>query len=69
MKHSELKHLEEQVDALILQLNQLKRENSSLRESQSMLMTERARLIDKTEKARSRVESIITRLKAMEIEA
>jgi cell division protein ZapB len=69
MNDSEIKHLEDQVDALLLQLKQLKSENSSLRESQTSLVTERARLIDKTEKARSRVEAIITRLKAMEIEA
>ena len=46
----------------------LKVENSSLRESQSSLMAERSRLIEKNEHARSRVEAIITRLKAMEIE-
>ncbi len=68
MSVNELTALEQQVDELLNRLDQVKRENSSLRESQSTLMTERAQLVEKTEKARSRVEAIITRLKAMEID-
>ncbi len=68
MSVNELTALEQQVDGLLDRLSQLKRENSSLRENQSSLMTERVHLVEKTEKARSRVEAIITRLKAMEID-
>jgi cell division protein ZapB len=66
MDAMELKHLERRVDELLQRLNALKSENRSLRESQSALISERARLIEKTELARSRVESMITRLRAME---
>jgi len=68
MSVNELTSLEQQVDELLNRLDLLKRENSTLRESQSALMGERAQLVEKTEKARSRVEAIITRLKAMEID-
>ena len=68
MSVNELTALEQQVDELLNRLDLLKRENSSLRENQSSLMTERAQLVEKTEKARGRVEAIITRLKAMEID-
>jgi cell division protein ZapB len=66
MDEMELKHLEHRVDELLQRLAALKSENRSLRESQSALISERARLIEKTELARSRVEAMITRLRAME---
>jgi cell division protein ZapB len=66
MEDTDLKMLELRVDELIQRLTAVKNENRSLRESQSTLITERARLIEKTELARSRVEAMITRLKAME---
>ena len=66
MDAMELKHLERRVDELLQRLAALKSENRSLRESQSALISERARLIEKTELARSRVEAMITRLRAME---
>ncbi len=68
MEDTDLKMLEHRVDELIQRLNAVKSENLSLRESQSALITERARLIEKTELARTRVEAMITRLKAMEQE-
>lgn len=66
MDEMELKHLERRVDELIQRLTALKSENHSLRESQTALIAERARLIEKTELARTRVEAMISRLKAME---
>ncbi len=63
---SDLLNLERRVDDLIQTVEQLKRENGSLRESQSALLNERARLIEKTEMARNRVEAMISRLKSME---
>lgn len=68
MNEMELKHLERRVDELLQRLTSLKSENHSLRESQAALLAERARLIEKNELARSRVEAMIGRLKAMEQE-
>lgn len=68
MEDTDLKMLEQRVDELIQRLSAVKNENLSLRESQSSLINERARLIEKTELARTRVEAMITRLKAMEQE-
>jgi cell division protein ZapB len=58
--------LEARVDELIRTIEQMSGENKALRTQRSGLMAERAALIEKTELARSRVESMITRLKAME---
>ncbi|PLY14413.1 MAG: TIGR02449 family protein [Sedimenticola sp.] len=62
----DLKRLEVRVDELIRTVSLLKEENSSLRTRQDSLMAERADLIEKTEMARTRVESMISRLKSME---
>lgn len=64
---SDLLKLENQIDALIDTVNQLKQENSSLRHQQDNLMSERSQLIEKTELARSRVEAMITRLRSLEL--
>jgi cell division protein ZapB len=61
-----LKNLERRVDELLQRLNALSHENRSLRESQAAMLNERARLIEKTELARTRVEAMISRLKSME---
>ena len=63
---TELKELEEKLDALIAQFDLLKNENSSLKVKQEALVKEKARLLEKTTLARTRVEAMITRLKAME---
>lgn len=68
MEEIDLKMLERRVDELIQRIHALSRENQSLRDSQSSLIAERARLIEKTEMARTRVEGMITRLKSMEQE-
>lgn len=65
---TDLNSLENQVDQLIKVCDELKGENALLRERQASLVSERAKLIEKTELARSKVESMITRLKAMEAE-
>jgi len=66
MEEIELKNLEHRVGELIATVERLKGENKSLRENNDGLLAERARLIEKTEVARTRVEAMITRLKAME---
>jgi len=46
----------------------LREENNALRARQSVLLAERAQLIDRNNLARNRVESVIARLKNMEHE-
>ena len=66
---SDLTALEVRVDELIRTIGQLKSENSALRHQQENLVNERAQLIEKTEQARVRIESMISRLRAMETRA
>ncbi|MEJ2088688.1 MAG: TIGR02449 family protein [Gammaproteobacteria bacterium] len=58
--------LEKKVEELIELCAVLTRENRALRTQQANWTTERAKLIEKNELAKSRVESMITRLKALE---
>ena len=62
-----IESLASQVEELIQVCGRLKAENDSLRAQQQVLTTERAKLIEKNELARTRVEAMITRLKAMEV--
>ena len=66
MDNSDLRFLEARIDALIQAYDQLREENRALREQQTHLTTERAALLEKSELARTRVESMIARLRAME---
>ncbi len=63
---TELKDLEEKLDKLIEKYNLVKSENSSLKTRQDSLVKEKAKLLEKTTIARTRVEAMITRLKSME---
>ena len=63
---TELASLEAQLQELLEICQRLKGENASLRDQTTSLVTERASLIEKNEMARSRVEAMINRLKAME---
>ena len=69
MADSEISKLEQRIDELIALVDQLTHENHLVRERQNLLVEERARLIEKAEMARSRVEAMLVRLKAMESEA
>ncbi|RAO76826.1 TIGR02449 family protein [Dyella jiangningensis] len=62
----ELTALGEQVDRLLDTVRRLTEENRSLRHSQEQLASERAGLMARNEQARSRVEAMIQRLKALE---
>lgn len=62
----ELKDLEEKLDQLIAQHQAIKNENSALKTKQEALIQEKAKLLEKTTLARTRVEAMITRLKEME---
>ena len=63
----DINSLEDRIDALINSCDELRDENRALRAQQDNLIAERASLIEKSELARSRVESMIARLKAMEL--
>jgi cell division protein ZapB len=62
----ELKDLEDKLDQLIEQFTKATNENRSLKIRQDSLVREKAKLLEKTTLARTRVEAMITRLKAME---
>jgi cell division protein ZapB len=62
----ELKDLEDKLDQLIAQYQSVKNENNSLKSRQEVLVMEKAKLLEKTTLARTRVEAMITRLKEME---
>lgn len=59
--------LEPEIDELIRVCDELRKENQALKGQQDNLIAERATLIEKSELARSRVESMISRLRAMEL--
>ena len=62
----QLDDLTAKLDMLGAVLARLMEENRSLRASQEQLIGERAALLTKNEQARSRVESMILRLKSLE---
>ncbi|MFC4765356.1 cell division protein ZapB [Dyella sp. OK004] len=62
----EIAALGEQLDRLLDMVRRLNEENRSLRHSQEQLASERAGLMARNEQARSRVEAMIQRLKALE---
>ena len=62
----EMDILERRVNELIALTEQLSRENKALRTQQENWSVERAKLIEKNELAKSRVESMIGRLRSLE---
>lgn len=62
----ELAALSQQLDRLLELVRRLHEENRSLRHSQEQLATERAGLMARNDQARTRVEAMIQRLKALE---
>jgi cell division protein ZapB len=69
MDELDLRLLERRVDELIRTVERLKDENRLLRANNVELAAEKARLLERTELARARVEAMISRLKGMEREA
>jgi cell division protein ZapB len=63
----ELKDFEDKLDRLIDNYQHVKDENSSLKIKQETLAQEKAQLLEKTTLAKTRVEAMINRLKAMEL--
>jgi cell division protein ZapB len=66
MAATDLESLEQKINELIDLCQLLARENRALRTQQSNWSTERARLIEKNELAKTKVEAMISRLKALE---
>ncbi len=66
MDSENLAKLEERIDQLIDTCRRLNRENHALKAGQKNLVDEHARLVEKTQVARSRIEAMIGRLKALE---
>ncbi|MFT6625248.1 MAG: cell division protein ZapB [Cycloclasticus sp.] len=62
-----LQDLEQRIDALVQVCQRLHEDNQHLKKQQTDLIQQRSLLMEKTEKAKSRVESMISRLKLMEI--
>jgi cell division protein ZapB len=68
MESQQLKLLERKINDLIQLCEQLDRENRVLKNTAQSWEQEREQLIQKTEIARSKVEAMIIRLKALEQE-
>lgn len=66
MDSENLAKLEERIDQLIETCRRLNRENHALKAGQKNLVDEHARLVEKTQVARTRIEAMIGRLKALE---
>jgi cell division protein ZapB len=62
----ELRALEHRIEDLARICDQLKRENRLLRNQQDTWAVERAGFVERQERARSRVEAMIGRLKSLE---
>ena len=62
----DVKSLESKVDALIEALDELERKNTMLESDRENWLVERNRLLEKNELAKSKVEALILRLKALE---
>ncbi len=66
ISEEEFQRLEIRIDELIQTCAQLKEENRLLKAQQLSYSNERAKLLEKQDEARHRVESMINRLKALE---
>jgi len=66
MATNDLEALEEKVDELIALSEVLAEENQVLKAKQQSWTTERAKLVERNELAKTRVESMITRLRALD---
>ena len=67
--HKALQAIESKLDALLQERRQLLQENRTLRQTEQDWQLERAKLVEKNELARTRVEAMIARLKSLETDA
>lgn len=64
--NKDINQLEQRVDDLIVACRRLKEENDNLRTSRDALLEEKSKLAEKNRMARSRLESIVGRLRTLE---
>lgn len=69
MEHTELQRLSARLDELLAHYEHLKAQNRLLLASEKAWREERAQLIEKNELARQKVEAMISRLKALELDS
>jgi cell division protein ZapB len=62
----EIKDLEAKIDELIQLMDELERKQAMMSDNQTSWQTERARLLEKNELAKTKVEAMIMRLKALD---
>lgn len=66
MEKSRLSQFSDKVDQLLAYCQKLETDNAALRELQEDWQNERARLLQKNDLARNKIEAMIGRLKALE---
>ncbi|WP_020410693.1 TIGR02449 family protein [Hahella ganghwensis] len=66
MEVSQLQQLSDKIDRLINKCKQLEADNHALRQLQEEWQQERMQLLQKNDLARSKIEAMISRLKALE---
>lgn len=69
MSATSIAELEQKVERLAALGARLKAENEALREREASMARERSQLLEKNEMARSRIENMIARLKALNPES
>ena len=68
MEKNDLQQLEQQIDDLLRVSRRTREENMLLKSQQSAWVTERAKLVERTELARSRIDKMVERLKELDNE-
>ena len=68
MEKEDLQQLEQQVDDLLRVSRRMREENMLLKSQQSAWLSERVKLVEKTELARSRIDKMVSRLKELDDE-
>ena len=65
MEKDAIQQLEKQVDELIYASRRIREENMLLKSQQAAWLTERTQLVQKTDLARTRIETMVNRLKEL----
>jgi cell division protein ZapB len=68
MEKDAIQQLEQQVDELLRASRRIREENMLLKSQQTAWLAERTQLVEKTEMARSRIETMVGRLKELDDE-
>ncbi|OUR64623.1 TIGR02449 family protein [Methylophaga sp. 42_25_T18] len=68
MEKDAIQQLEQQVDDLLRASRRIRDENMLLKSQQTAWLTERTQLVEKTDLARSRIDTMVSRLKELDDE-